>query len=256
MLRQGLGEVGPRGPRGRDALILRLLLLLHLSSYPSIIIIVTAPILQRPSSRRRVDGLAACPPPPPRLLQHVGRGQRLRHLPAVLLEAPRRPHRVRYFVDRQPTGLLPLLHWCRCWPDDGRGILSHHVCQWYCPPGHWAVHDVLLFPVLADHPLSGYLHRYCNGLTFVPVLAILSQYFNKYRAIAVGLAAAGAVIGGLVYPAMLNFLARNEKVGFPVISLCGTLTLGIVGFSHQHLVPCCVVNNRAVQAPLSTPWPD
>ncbi|KAF7855424.1 hypothetical protein EAF04_010167 [Stromatinia cepivora] len=60
-----------------------------------------------------------------------------------------------------------------------------------------------------------------NGLTFCPALSVLSTYFARNRALAVGLAAAGAASGGLVYPVAVNFLLG--EVGFP-------WTLRIVGF--------------------------
>lgn len=53
-----------------------------------------------------------------------------------------------------------------------------------------------------------------NGLTFCPALAILSQYFKRNRAFAVGLAAAGAAVGGLVYPVMINRLIFSDGVSF------------------------------------------
>ncbi|KAI9642661.1 hypothetical protein NHQ30_008392 [Ciborinia camelliae] len=60
-----------------------------------------------------------------------------------------------------------------------------------------------------------------NGLTFCPSLSILSTYFSRNRALAVGIAAAGAASGGLVYPAIVHVLLR--EVGFP-------WTLRVVGF--------------------------
>ena len=54
-----------------------------------------------------------------------------------------------------------------------------------------------------------------NGLAFCPALAVLSSYFKKNRAMAVGLASTGGAVGGLVYPAMLNTLIYEDRVGFP-----------------------------------------
>lgn len=53
-----------------------------------------------------------------------------------------------------------------------------------------------------------------NGLTFCPALAVLAQYFKKNRAFAVGLAAAGAAVGGLVYPVLINRLIFHQNVSF------------------------------------------
>ncbi|KAH8891931.1 MFS general substrate transporter [Thozetella sp. PMI_491] len=54
-----------------------------------------------------------------------------------------------------------------------------------------------------------------NGCTFCPALSILSSYFNKNRALAVGIAAAGAGTGGLVYPVIVNQLINRAGYGFP-----------------------------------------
>lgn len=62
-----------------------------------------------------------------------------------------------------------------------------------------------------------------NGCTFCPALSILSQYFSKYRAFAVGLAAAGAAVGGLVYPVLIHWLIFHDNFGFP-------WTLRVMGF--------------------------
>lgn len=73
-----------------------------------------------------------------------------------------------------------------------------------------------------------------NGFTFCPALAILSQYFKKYRAFAVGVSAAGAAVGGLVYPVMINWLIFHDNVGF-------SWTLRIMGFIMMATyVPCLI----------------
>ncbi|KAE8154598.1 MFS general substrate transporter [Aspergillus avenaceus] len=62
-----------------------------------------------------------------------------------------------------------------------------------------------------------------NGCTFVPGLAITSSYFKRKRAIAVGIGAAGAGVGGLIYPVVVNQLLYKNPIGFP-------WTLRVVGF--------------------------
>ncbi|KAH8123010.1 MFS general substrate transporter [Trichoderma asperelloides] len=52
-----------------------------------------------------------------------------------------------------------------------------------------------------------------NGFSFCSSLAILSQYFKKYRAFAVGLSAAGASVGSLVYPVMFKPRLPPRKTG-------------------------------------------
>jgi MFS family permease len=73
-----------------------------------------------------------------------------------------------------------------------------------------------------------------DGCTFVPALSILSSYFSKKRAFAVGLAAAGAGTGGLVYPAMLQGLICNPSLQFG-------WTLLIMGFLMlATYIPCLI----------------
>ncbi|KAI9900476.1 hypothetical protein N3K66_004738 [Trichothecium roseum] len=54
-----------------------------------------------------------------------------------------------------------------------------------------------------------------NGLAFCPALAVLSQYFRRKRAFSVGLASAGAAVGGLVYPVMVDRLVDDPAAGYP-----------------------------------------
>lgn len=51
-----------------------------------------------------------------------------------------------------------------------------------------------------------------NGLLFCPTLAILPTYFNKKRAMAVGLAASGTTTGGMIIPGIVEALL--PRVGF------------------------------------------
>ncbi|EAW12035.1 putative monocarboxylate permease [Aspergillus clavatus NRRL 1] len=54
-----------------------------------------------------------------------------------------------------------------------------------------------------------------SGLVFTPGLSVMGSYFHKNRSIAVGLAAAGAATGGMVYPATANALLFHSDVGYP-----------------------------------------
>ncbi|KAK1477787.1 major facilitator superfamily transporter [Colletotrichum abscissum] len=70
------------------------------------------------------------------------------------------------------------------------------------------------------------------GLVFCPSLATLSTYFDKRRAIAIGMAAVGSASGGLVFPSTVRQLL--PQVGFPwamrtlgFIQLA-TLTVGFI----------------------------
>ena len=51
-----------------------------------------------------------------------------------------------------------------------------------------------------------------NGLVFCPSLALLSTYFSKKRALAIGIGASGTATGGLVFPVIVQQLL--PKIGF------------------------------------------
>lgn len=57
-----------------------------------------------------------------------------------------------------------------------------------------------------------------NGCLFCPSLALLSTYFLKKRALALGLAACGGVTGGLIFPTMARQLL--PRIGFPWTIRC------------------------------------
>ncbi|KAJ3541980.1 hypothetical protein NM208_g4342 [Fusarium decemcellulare] len=89
-----------------------------------------------------------------------------------------------------------------------------------------------------------------NGCTFCPALAVLSQYFKKYRAFAVGLAAAGAAVGGLVYPVLINWLIFYDNIGFP-------WTLRTMGFLMlATYIPCLIWFKPRLPPRPSGPWID
>jgi predicted MFS family arabinose efflux permease len=52
-----------------------------------------------------------------------------------------------------------------------------------------------------------------TGFLFVPAVALLSQYFQRRRSLANGIAASGSSIGGVVYPIMFRKL--EQEIGFP-----------------------------------------
>lgn len=51
------------------------------------------------------------------------------------------------------------------------------------------------------------------GLTNVPSIAVVSHHFQRRRAVAMAIVVAGASLGGILYPVMLNHLI-NGKLGF------------------------------------------
>ncbi|KAI5924924.1 MFS monocarboxylate transporter-like protein [Camillea tinctor] len=60
-----------------------------------------------------------------------------------------------------------------------------------------------------------------NGLLFTPCVALVSVYFTKNRAVALGLAACGAPVGGIIFPVISRQLSGN--IGYP-------WTIRIMGF--------------------------
>lgn len=60
---------------------------------------------------------------------------------------------------------------------------------------------------------QGVLGGATNGMTFNPAMAATSQYFNKNRGAAIGLAIAGSSIGGVVLPLALSRMF-SDSVGF------------------------------------------
>ncbi|CAF9904023.1 MAG: hypothetical protein ALECFALPRED_004806 [Alectoria fallacina] len=52
-----------------------------------------------------------------------------------------------------------------------------------------------------------------DGLLFLPSIVIVSQYFDKKRALATGIASMGSSIGGVIYP--IVFRQLQPTVGFP-----------------------------------------
>lgn len=89
-----------------------------------------------------------------------------------------------------------------------------------------------------------------NGLVFCPALAILSQYFKKHRAFAVGLSAAGAAVGGLVYPILINRLIFTEKIGFDWAMRCMGLIMLIT------YLPCLFLFKPRLPPRKTSDWID
>ncbi|KAI1879276.1 hypothetical protein JX265_002230 [Neoarthrinium moseri] len=89
-----------------------------------------------------------------------------------------------------------------------------------------------------------------NGLAFTPALAVTSQYFQKYRAAAVGISAAGAAVGGLVYPVLINRLIFHDNFGFP-------WTMRVMGFIMlATYVPCLILFKPRLPPRKTGPWID
>lgn len=55
-----------------------------------------------------------------------------------------------------------------------------------------------------------------NGCIFCPTLAVVSTYFQKKRALVLGIAACGSATGGLVFPSMVRQLLPTVGFGWTV----------------------------------------
>ncbi|KAF2147314.1 uncharacterized protein K452DRAFT_217617 [Aplosporella prunicola CBS 121167] len=58
-----------------------------------------------------------------------------------------------------------------------------------------------------------------NGLMFCPTMSLVSTYFDKRRAFAIGITASGSATGGLIYPTMVRQLLPKIGFGWTVRSL-------------------------------------
>ncbi|KAH9047095.1 MFS general substrate transporter [Lactarius hengduanensis] len=78
------------------------------------------------------------------------------------------------------------------------------------------------------------------GMMFVPSIAIVSTYFDKNRAFAIGVGASGSSFGGIIYPTIFHEL--QPRIGFGwatrVIGLIALVTLVIANLvTRQRVVP-------------------
>jgi MFS family permease len=74
------------------------------------------------------------------------------------------------------------------------------------------------------------------GLVYLPSISIVSQYFSKRRALAIGIALTGSSGGGIVFPIMLNNLIISH--GFKrAVQYQGYLVLGFLILSNLLMRP-------------------
>ncbi|KAL0953928.1 hypothetical protein HGRIS_005093 [Hohenbuehelia grisea] len=84
---------------------------------------------------------------------------------------------------------------------------------------------------------QGILFGIGNAMLFTPALAIVSHWFHRRRAFAIGIAASGSSLGGVVYPIMLKSLI--SKLGFAwAVRICGFLTLACL------VISCIIMRPR------------
>lgn len=53
------------------------------------------------------------------------------------------------------------------------------------------------------------------GLTFLPIVGLPNQWFDKRRGLAVGLAIGGSSVGGVIWPIIIDRLLNHDKIGYP-----------------------------------------
>ncbi|KAK7693169.1 hypothetical protein QCA50_002735 [Cerrena zonata] len=95
-------------------------------------------------------------------------------------------------------------------------------------------HPHQYYQVFLSHGLAGGLGV---GLTYVPSFGILSHYFDKRRALAMGIASSGSCIGTIVHPFMLNHLI--ESIGFSkAIRASAGFNLGLL------VIACSIMRTR------------
>ncbi|EFE38640.1 hypothetical protein TRV_06689 [Trichophyton verrucosum HKI 0517] len=77
------------------------------------------------------------------------------------------------------------------------------------------------------------------GCLYVPAPAVVSQYFNKSTALAMGASSAGSAIGGIIYPIIFSRL--QPRIGFP----WATRVIGFIILATQ-LLPVFLMKPRSV----------
>ena len=109
---------------------------------------------------------------------------------------------------------------------------------------------MLLTPLLQILLSQGIAVGLGGGMLYIPSLAILSQYFQKRRAMAMTIVAAGSSLGAVVHPIMLN--NTLDRLGFAIAARANA---GLI--SGLLLVGCALMRLRFTPAPAhSSGWID
>ncbi|KAF4612311.1 hypothetical protein D9613_003703 [Agrocybe pediades] len=77
-----------------------------------------------------------------------------------------------------------------------------------------------------------------GGIIYIPSVAVMSQYFQRRRALAMTIVASGASLGAVIHPIMLNHLFHS-KLGF---GNSVRASAGLVG--GLLLIACCLMRTR------------
>ncbi|KAH0578601.1 hypothetical protein H2248_003741 [Termitomyces sp. 'cryptogamus'] len=76
-----------------------------------------------------------------------------------------------------------------------------------------------------------------TGLSYVPGMAVLSQYFERRRPIAMGIATTGSAVGGVLHPIMLNKLFYGPAGFHGGVRASAGLCLGLLAIALLLLRP-------------------
>ncbi|KAI1476625.1 MFS general substrate transporter [Daldinia eschscholtzii] len=86
---------------------------------------------------------------------------------------------------------------------------------------------------------QGVLMGTVMGLLQFPAMAALSQFFNKKRAAAMGIAIAGSSLGGVIFPIALSKMLHGTSLGFGwSVRIIGFITIPLLGFA------CVAITSR------------
>ncbi|KAF9460406.1 major facilitator superfamily domain-containing protein [Collybia nuda] len=69
------------------------------------------------------------------------------------------------------------------------------------------------------------------GVTYVPGMALLSQYFHRRRSLVMGIAASGSAVGGALHPIMLNKLFHGPMGFHNGVRASAGMNLGLLAFA-------------------------
>lgn len=84
------------------------------------------------------------------------------------------------------------------------------------------------------------------GMTYIPSIAVISQYFHKRRAFAMSIVASGSSLGSVVHPVMLNNMLNNPSIGF------ATAARANAGMITALLLASCALMRTRMAQPTST----
>lgn len=85
---------------------------------------------------------------------------------------------------------------------------------------------------------QGVLGGLAMGLTYQPAIAVVGHYFRRKRPLAMGIAASGSAIGGILFPIMLDRMLNHTTLGFGWTQrIVGFIVLGLAIFALLTIRP-------------------